>query len=199
MTRGTPRLRGRAIPSIVGCSPSVNIVDPILLVLLALFALRGYSKGLFREAFSLLGLFVGFMVAVRYDEPVATLWAETWKSSFIALRAITFVALFFVTYFSLNLVGWLLDRSASLLFLQGINRIGGIVVGVGKGAIILALAIFFLSTTPLLSQKARQGFGHSYLASALSQLAQELVGLGRAKLLGQKDSPRSDREGFEYL
>ena len=80
----------------------MNIVDPILLGLLLFFALRGYFKGLFRETFSLLGLVVGFMVAVRYDEPVAALWAESWKPSYFLLRAITFVALFFLAYFGLN-------------------------------------------------------------------------------------------------
>ena len=177
----------------------MNIVDPILLALLSLFALRGYFKGLFREAFSLLGLFVGFMVAVRYDEAVATLWAEAWTSSFFLYRAVTFIALFFVTYFSLNLVGWLLHRSESLLFLQGINRVGGVLLGTGKGAAILALAILFLTTTPLLSRKAKQSFGHSYLAPALNQLAEELVGLGRAKLLGEGNAPGSDRDGSRYL
>ncbi|HEY3304644.1 MAG TPA: CvpA family protein [Candidatus Binatia bacterium] len=169
----------------------MNIVDPILLVLLSLFALRGYFKGLFREAFSLLGLFAGLMIAVRYEQPVAALWAESWKSSFIFLRALTFVALFFLTYFSLNLIGWLLHRSASLLFLQGINRIGGVVLGAGKGAAIMALAIFFLTSTPLISGKAKEKIGHSYLVPAFNQLAAELVELSKTKLLGPKESRAS--------
>ena len=47
----------------------VNWIDPILLVILFLFGLRGYFKGLFRETLSLGGLIVGFMLAARYDEP----------------------------------------------------------------------------------------------------------------------------------
>jgi len=172
----------------------VNIVDPILLVLLSLFALRGYFKGFFREAFSLLGLFVGLMIAVRYEQPVAALWAESWKSSFIFLRAIAFVALFFSTYFSLNLIGWLLHRSASLLFLQGINRIGGVVLGAGKGAAIMALAIFFLTSTPLVSGKAKENIGQSYLVPAFNQLAAELVRLSKTALLEPKESRAGGRE-----
>ena len=183
MTLETRLLRWRAIASTVGCGTSVNIVDPILLALLSLFALRGYFRGLFRETFSLLGLFVGFLAAVRYDEPVATLWAEHWKVSFIVLRAVTFVALFFATYFSFNLVGWLLHRSASVLFLQGINRVGGVAVGVGKGAALLALAVFFLTSSPLMSEKTKQGIGNSYLVPPLHQLAQELIRLAKANLL----------------
>ena len=174
----------------------MNIVDPILLVLLSLFALRGYFKGFFREAFSLLGLFVGLMLAVHYEQPVAALWAEDWKFSFIFLRAITFVALFFLTYFSLNLIGWLLHRSASLLFLQGINRIGGIVLGAAKGAAIMALAIFFLTSTPLVSGKAKENIGRSYLIPAFNQLAEGLVELSKTRLLEPKELRAGESERF---
>ena len=100
----------------------MNIIDIILLVLLSLFALRGYFKGLFRESFSLLGLFVGFMVAVRYVEPGTALLKGYWEFSPIILKAIVFIFLLFIVYFVFNLAGWLLHRSAKLLFLQGVLR-----------------------------------------------------------------------------
>jgi membrane protein required for colicin V production len=177
----------------------VNIVDIILLVVLSLFALRGYFRGLFRETFSLLGLFLGFMVAVRYDEPVAAFLAESWKASFIVLRGVAFVALFFVTYFSLNLVGWLLHRSASLLFLQGINRIGGVVVGMGKGAALMALAIFFLTSTPLISGKAKENIDHSYLAATFNRLAREIVALSKTRLIGPPESRAGERASWNVF
>ncbi|MBI3059657.1 MAG: CvpA family protein [Deltaproteobacteria bacterium] len=99
----------------------MNIVDSILLVLLLLFGLRGYFKGLFRESFSLLGLIIGFMVAVRYDEPAALLWPESWRLSLLVVRVLTFVGLFFVVYFTFSLAGWLLHRSAKFLFLQSMS------------------------------------------------------------------------------
>ncbi|TMA05504.1 MAG: CvpA family protein, partial [Deltaproteobacteria bacterium] len=83
----------------------MNTVDPVLVLILFLFALRGYFRGLFRESFSLLGLFLGFMAAIRYDDPVAALWKGYWKFSPAVLKAVAFVVLFFVVYFVLNLVG----------------------------------------------------------------------------------------------
>jgi len=79
-----------------------NIIDIILLVLLSLFALRGYFKGLFRESFSLLGLFIGFMVAVSYVNPIIVLFGSYWKFSPIILKAIVFVLLLFLVYFVFN-------------------------------------------------------------------------------------------------
>lgn len=172
-----------------------NITDPILLVLLSFFALRGYFKGLFREIFSLSGLFVGFIVAVRYDEPVAALWTNHWHFSFIVLKAVTFVVLFFIVYFIFCLAGWLLHRSAKFLFLEGVNRVGGIVLGTGKGAALLALIIFFLVSSSLMPQKIKQRMDESYLSPPLYQFAQGLIRFGKAKLLPQEGSQAGDREG----
>jgi len=179
----------------VGNNPPVNIVDLILLVLLSLFALRGYFKGLFRETFSLLGLFAGFLVAARYDEPAAAFFAAAWKVSSIVLRAGAFAALFFVTYFSLNLVGWMLHRSASFLFLQGINRIGGVVVGMGKGVGLTALALFFLTSAPLVPGKAKEKIDHSQLAAVFNRLAERIVALSKTKLLEPAESRAGRRAG----
>ena len=40
----------------------MSIVDLILLLLLMLFAVRGYFKGLFLEVFSLLGILAGILI-----------------------------------------------------------------------------------------------------------------------------------------
>jgi membrane protein required for colicin V production len=171
----------------------VNIVDLILLAVVSLFALRGYFKGLFRETFSLVGLVAGFLLAARYDDRVAALLAASWKVSFIVLRAASFVLIFFIIYFSLNLIGWLLHRSSSLLFLQGINRMGGVLVGAGKGAALIGLAILFLASTPLIPAKAQDNMGHSYLVPAFQHLAQQLVAFGKSRFLDWAESPAGER------
>ena len=177
----------------------MSIIDPVLLVLLSLFALRGYFKGLFREGFSLLGLLIGFMVAVRYDEPMALFWSDYWRFSLILLRVLSFVGIFFVIYFTFSLAGWLLHRSAKFLFLQAVNRVGGIVLGMGKGAAILALIIFFLASSPLISQKTRQKIDESYLAAPLHHIAQGLIRIGRANILPQEESVDRDEDGIKYF
>jgi membrane protein required for colicin V production len=171
----------------------VNTVDLILLAVLFLFALRGYFKGLFREIFSLLGLIAGFLLAARYDDRLAALLAETWKTSFIFLRAASFVAIFFFVSFAFNLIGWLLNRSAGVLFLQGINRIGGVVVGAGKGAALIGLAVLFLVSTPLMPPRAQANLGHSYLSASFQHLAQQLIALGKARFLEPAESRAVER------
>lgn len=172
----------------------MNIIDPILLLLLSLFALRGYFKGLFRETFSLLGLIVGFMVAVRYDEPVAVLLGTRWSFPLILLQATSFVALFFLIYVIFNLAGWLVHRASKVLFLQTVNRVGGIVVGMGKGTAFLALLIFFLISFPWMPQGARKKMDDSFLVPPLYQFARELVRVGKANFLPREQSQTQERK-----
>jgi membrane protein required for colicin V production len=174
----------------------VNWVDPILLSVLFLFGLRGYFKGLFRETFSLGGLVVGFMLAVRYDQPVAT-WAAFYSNvPPVVLKGAAFVALFFVVYFIFALVGWLLHQSEKILFLQTINRLGGIAVGVGKGAAIAALLVFFVGSSAFVSGSTRERLEDSYLGPPLSQLGQGMIRLGKEKLFPKEGDQARAQPGL---
>ena len=167
--------------------PTVNWVDLILLCVFALFGLRGFFRGFFREFFSLLGLVAGFMIAVAYDQEVAARISHYWNTSPLLLKGISFVAVFFVVYFLLNLAGWLLHRSEKLLFLKTLNRTGGIALGMGKGAALIATAVFLLSSTALLPAPTRANVDSSYLAGPLAKLGQDLVLFGKKKVFSGED------------
>ena len=137
----------------------MNWVDIALLAVFSLFGVRGYFKGLFREVLSLCGLVVGFIVAVRYDDRVAALGGSYWNISPFILKGAAFIVIFFVVYFVFNVAGWLLHHSEKALFLQTVNRVGGIAVGIGKGAAVMALIIFVVHTASWVpdSTKVRSG------------------------------------------
>ena len=160
----------------------MNWVDLIVIVVLALFGLRGFFRGLFREVLSLTGLFAGFMLAVAYDQQVAAYIAVYWQVSPLILKGTAFVVIFFLVYFLLSLIGWLLHRSEKLLFLQTLNRSGGVAVGVGKGLALTALALFLLNSAAWLPQPARENLDRSYFIAPLSELAQSLVRIGKERL-----------------
>lgn len=172
--------------------PTVNWVDLILLFVFALFGLRGFFRGFFREVFSLVALVAGFMIAVAYDQEIATFVSRHWQMSPLLLKGMSFVVIFFVVYFLLNLAGWLLHRSEKLLFLKTLNRAGGIVIGLSKGAAIAAMGIFLLMSTALLPQPTRANVESSYLAGPLTKLGQSLVNFGKEKVFaGDELDPRT--------
>jgi len=173
----------------------VNWIDLALLIVLLLFGLRGYFRGLFREVFSLAGLAAGFLGAARYAEPLAGLAATHWDAAPIILKGGSFVICFFVIYVSFNLMGWLLHRSAKVLFLQTMNRLGGIVLGVGKGAALTALLVFMITSTTLVPPSAREKLDDAYLVSPLARLAETLIHFGKTKLLVQESIRTEAVEG----
>jgi membrane protein required for colicin V production len=164
----------------------MNWIDVTLLVVLLLFGLRGYFRGFFREVFSLLGLAAGFIGAARYADSAAGIIASYWAAPAILVKVLGFVLCFFFIYVLFNLVGWLLHRSAKALLLQTANRFGGIVLGVGKGVALAALAVFTVSSTSLMPPAARQKLEQSYLASPLANLADTLIRFGKSKIFIQE-------------
>ncbi len=177
----------------------MNNVDLTLVVLLALFAVRGYFRGLFLEVLSVLGIFAGFIAAFQYNETVAKMGQEFWNVSPIILKAIGFLLVFLAVYFVFNLVGWLFQRWARFLFLAGFNRVGGVVVGVGKGAVFLALILFFLSSATFIPKTMKDTVDNSYLVPPLNRFGQGLVQIGKDQFFspssqddetGEKKDPR---------
>lgn len=166
----------------------MNWIDLTLLVVLLVFGLRGYFRGLFREVFSLLGLVAGFVGAARYAEPLAGLVATYWNATPIILKGVAFVICFFTIYALFNVAGWLLHRSAKVLFLQTVNRLGGVVLGVGKGAALAALVVFALTSTTLVPPSAREKLDDAYLVSPLARLADTLIRFGKTKLFIKESS-----------
>lgn len=165
-----------------------NWIDLTVLAILGLFGLRGFFRGLFREVFSLAGLLAGFVVASRYSDAAAAWGAQFWTLTPFFFKAIAFVALFFMVYFCFSVAGWLLHRSEKLLFLKTINRLGGVVVGVGKGTALVGLLALFLTSASWLPDTTRQSLEGAVLITPLSQWAEGLWRLGKNRLLAPPTS-----------
>jgi hypothetical protein len=141
------------------------------------------------KVLSLGGLVVGFMIAVRYDEAVAVAGRSYLNLSPFVLKGLAFATIFLVIYLLFNLAGWVLHRSARFLFLQTINRLGGIVVAIGKGAAVAGLILFFVTSTPWLTDSARQKLRGSYLVGPLAQLGEGVIRIGKERLFPSEESP----------
>jgi membrane protein required for colicin V production len=178
--------------------PLVNWVDLALLAVFSLFGLRGYFKGLFREVLSLCGLVVGFMVAVRYDDRVAALAGSYWNFPPFILKGTAFIVIFFVVYFVFNLAGWLLHHSEKALFLQTVNRLGGIAVGIGKGAAVMALIVFIVHSASWVPLSTKESLESSYLVSPLSRLGEGMIRIGKEKLFSGDGSAAQKRPKVSF-
>lgn len=145
----------------------MNLVDVALVVLLFLCALRGFLRGLLREAFGLLALIAGLLVAMRVAIPGgAELGALTPLDSLpdAARAGLVFVAAFVAVSAAINLVGFVGERLLGGGVLRQLSRVAGAGFAVLKGAVVLAFALLFLHLFPFL-----RGFNEQLNESRLAR------------------------------
>lgn len=127
----------------------MNGVDPALAVLIGVFALRGYWRGFVRESFALLALVAGLVVAFHSAARAAVELERHLALPPPIEAGAAFVAVFVVVYLGSNMLGVLIDRLARGRATGLLNRIAGMVFGMGKGAAVLAFVLLFLHLFPV--------------------------------------------------
>lgn len=156
----------------------MNAIDIVILIVLAAFLGKGLWLGLVHELCGLTGLVVGTVLATRYHTPLAAalpVWVSLppWL-----VTAACFATLFLVTSIGFGLLGVVLSRFLKLIFLGGFNRVLGGLFGLIQGALLLALALYGLSSTGWLKDSRQQ----SRLAPPFVTLGEQLFTGGRQLL-----------------
>jgi membrane protein required for colicin V production len=156
----------------------VNQLDALLLVLLIVFALRGWWRGFCRESLGLAGLFGGVLAAAAAGPHLAeALLARRLVPAAVALP-VAWAAIFVATWMVAALVGHLADRLVRALLLGGLNRFAGAVFGSAKGAALLGFLLLLAEhVTP--SPALARVIASSRLGRPLEQIAGSVVATGR--------------------
>ncbi len=133
---------------------SLNRLDVILIVVFVFFLLRGLIKGGILVLFSSIGFVAAFFVAFQYYRVLALMIhsiVETWKH----VEVISFVIIFFLTWFSIGGLGHWVGKLLRKFGLGFLDRMLGAVVGVVialivNACIITSAALFLPSDHPFL-------------------------------------------------
>jgi membrane protein required for colicin V production len=134
----------------------MNVLDYIILGLLAFFVVKGIFRGFFREISSLAGIIFGIWVGNHYHPQMANL-LKTYIPLEKSLSLISFLLLFILVVIVFNLSGMLLHHFFKKLFIAWVDRGLGFGLALIKGIIIsyllIVLLIFFTpSKSPLIAK-----------------------------------------------
>ena len=118
----------------------MNLLDLILAVLIAWFAVSGIVRGLVQQLFSLGGLVAGHLLGARY---YAFAQAKL-GLSFQFAEVVAYLVVFLAAYLVIRLIGGLIEGRVRNSKLSGSDRLGGMAGGLLKGALLSILIVFLL-------------------------------------------------------
>ena len=128
----------------------MNWLDVVWLIVIVFFLIRGAMRGLFREIFGLLGILVGLIVAVNYSEEVGNvIRGEITRLSPQVAKLISFAIIFVGIALIGGLMGLVFHGMSKYSLVKGIDRGGGLILGLLEGGLVCSVILVFLTIFPL--------------------------------------------------
>jgi membrane protein required for colicin V production len=122
----------------------MNYLDIILIILLGLGLIRGFTNGLVRELTSLAALILGIFGAIKFSDLTSSLLIEHFNLSGNYLPVLSFAITFVVIIIAVHFVGDMLDKFSKIPVLSMVNRLAGMVFGLLKTALIVSILLVIL-------------------------------------------------------
>jgi membrane protein required for colicin V production len=166
----------------------MNLVDILIWVVLLIFAVKGFMKGLVREVCSLLGLIVGGWAAITYYRPFAGVLQSHSHFSHTITLFLSFGLIFLALGLFFLFLGYLLTALLRIVFLGSVNRVGGVILGVLQGSLMLCILIS-LGTAKSIPMKISSNIEKSSTARPFLVCGREILSWWKA---GSNSEKRND-------
>jgi membrane protein required for colicin V production len=123
----------------------MNFIDLILILIILLFAIQGFRKGLIHEVASLAGLILGIYASFYFAG-----YLEDYLTDYLNVpekysTVTAFILIFLLVVIILHLVGKIIENLVDLVALGFLNKLTGSVFGLAKGIVLLSLAFLILN------------------------------------------------------
>lgn len=119
------------------------LIDIIFVVLLIFACIKGLRKGLIVALFSIVAFIAGLAAALKLSAVVAAKLAANVEVSDRWLPVISFMLVFLIVVFLVNLGGRFIQKTAEVAMLGWVNRIGGVLLFVLLYSIICSIFLFY--------------------------------------------------------
>ncbi len=123
-------------------------VDYLIIVIVLMSAVIGLIRGFIKEAFALFTWIVAIGIGLHYSRDFAVLMRSV--ISYPSARIATaFILLFFMTLVLGSLISFILNQLIEKTGLTGTDRLLGMVFGIIRGAVLVAVLVMLAGVTPL--------------------------------------------------
>jgi membrane protein required for colicin V production len=125
----------------------VNWADYTIIGIVVVSAGFGMMRGFVKEAFSLAGWVLAFWVALSFSDALVRTFMGAWGIAPTLKIVVSFTLLFAVTMALSTLVNYLVGQVVDKAGLSGTDRAVGVLFGVARGGIIVAVLVLMLGMT----------------------------------------------------
>ncbi|MEP7163480.1 MAG: CvpA family protein [Ferruginibacter sp.] len=119
------------------------VIDVVFIILVILACIKGYQKGLIIALFSIIAFIAGMAAALKLSAVVAAKLSSSTSVSAKWLPVISFVLVFLIVVVLVHLGGKMLQRTAELVMLGWVNKLGGIIFYALLYGIVLSIFLFY--------------------------------------------------------
>jgi membrane protein required for colicin V production len=123
----------------------MNWIDLIIIILLILAVLRGFTDGFVKEVASLLALVLGIWGAIKFSSFTAAKLYDWFDMTGQYVGIISFIVTFIIIVVVIHFVGTLADKMVQAISIGFLNRILGMVFGLIKDVLILSVVFTVLN------------------------------------------------------
>ena len=154
---------------------SLNYIDYFILVILLLFLIQGYRKGIIISLASIAALVLGIYISVHFSNYLDATLLEHLHASRKWLPILSFSITFLLVVIAVMLVAKLTEKLVDVVGMGFFNHIGGAVLGLVKGVILISILLFILSSLDhkgkWIAEKDKKGsFFYSHVAEVFPKL-----------------------------
>jgi membrane protein required for colicin V production len=123
----------------------MNFLDIIFILIIVLFAIQGFRKGLIYEMASLAGLILGIYAAFQFASSIEVYLIEYLRIPERYSTIAAFILVFIGVVLLLHLIGKIIEKIVDLVALGILNKLAGAVFGVLKALVLLSLTLLLIN------------------------------------------------------
>jgi len=127
------------------------LIDIIFIVLLLAAIVKGYSNGLIIAVFSLLALVIGLAAAIKLSAVTANWLKDAIHVAAKWLPVIAFAVVFIIVVLAVRLGARALEKTAELVLLGWVNKLGGILLYIALYTVIFSVLLFYAEKVNLVT------------------------------------------------